>query len=236
MSTRCALPERVDVRLVTSFRQKPGFYADIAAVALATFVVTVVIESFAVSRLSPLSHQISEYANDPGTGWIITAGFAAWTIAFAASAGATQMAADRPMRRTFSAIFLVAAAATLLLTVCHTQTVAGRLPPGEHLTLRGALHDVGSGVTTVSLFILAIVAAFMSDDRVVRLASRTTVVGAVSVDIGLLIAGSGVGGLRERVLLAIGCSWQWAYVRSLKRNRSSTENDSATMSLLNLPN
>jgi hypothetical protein len=109
----------------------------------------------------------------------------------------------------------LAAIGVVILIVFQTQTSAGRLPVGETLHAGGRLHDIGSGVASLGVLIAAIVAA--SDSSAVsrvRLVSATAVAAAIAVDGSLLLAGPGVGGLRQRVLIAVAIIWQWLVTTS----------------------
>jgi hypothetical protein len=79
--------------------------------------------------------------------WIMVVGFLAWALSLGAAAVATR---DRTTTTVRWALGL-AAAGLLLLTVFHTQTSAGHLPPGVARTVGGRLHDLGAGVTSVAL-------------------------------------------------------------------------------------
>ena len=58
----------------------------VATLMLVLFVACVVAEHVLVSRLSPATHQISEYANDRRFGWLMTIAFFAWAISLLATA------------------------------------------------------------------------------------------------------------------------------------------------------
>lgn len=188
---------------------------------LALFVLVVVVEDLVVTRLSPLSHQVSEYANDPKLGWLMTIGFAAWALSLFISAAVgwegSRRSASPGSSAVVSGLLVVAGVAMILTTLFHTQTVAGVIPHGRRLTISGRLHDVGSGVTTLAIFAAAVAVVW---DRGrgwgrFRWVTASAVAAGVMVDIGLLVVGGGVGGLRERLLLAIGCGWQLALLRRL---------------------
>jgi hypothetical protein len=107
------------------------------------------------------------------------------------------------------------------LTVFRTETVAGVLPSGMHLTATGELHDVGSGTVTLTLFLAAAVCAAADDARWLRTGSRIALASALSVEVGLLVVGPSLGGLRERLLVAVACLWQLAFLvarRSVRRD------------------
>jgi hypothetical protein len=180
-----------------------------------------IVEHIAVARLSPLTHQVSEYANDPTAGWVMTMGFVAWAASFFASAqavGWSRGEAHHERARTVVVWALRLAGAAMLITASfHTDTVAGALPRGQHLTVAGRLHDFGSGLTTIALLAAASASLLMIQafDRWFRAATALAVTLAVVSDIALLLVGRSVGGLRERALIVIGCLWQACLLRGL---------------------
>ncbi len=179
---------------------------------LGVFLAAVLLEHVLTPSLSPARHTISEYAN-AGTGAIMTVGFAAW----AASLAATGAWAWLDRRRRLLALLLALAALGMVLAACFpTQTVAGSLPPGVMRTATGRLHDLGSGLTSLALLVGALVSALQSwPPRRFRLSSAIVVAAAVLVDVVLLAVGPDVGGIRQRLLVAMGCAWQLLLVRVL---------------------
>jgi Protein of unknown function (DUF998) len=181
---------------------------------LAVFVVVVAAEHLLVPQLAPASHMVSEYAN-ARAGAVMVIGFFCW----AASLGITALVAQRYLSVAHRGgagrlvVWLLALAATgICVTACFsTQTSAGVLPPGTEWTTSGRLHDAGSGVATLALFGAAIASTGAFDDppafrRWVLIALAI----AVGLDLVLLALGPEVGGLRQRVLIAIACTWQAA--------------------------
>lgn len=200
--------------------------APIAVAGLGGFVTSVVLEHILVASLSPATHQVSEYANDPRSGWLMTAGFIAWAVSLGAS-GAYALGGKRPrLSAAIAGVLSLAAAAMLLTAAFHTQTVAGTIPAGQRLTASGRLHDLGSGIATLAILAAAILSA--QAERASR-AFRQFVWGAVlfaaSSDIALLIVGRSVGGVRERILIAIGCLWQAAYIATLRKQSGASSPD-----------
>jgi hypothetical protein len=173
-------------------------------------------------NLSPRTHEVSEYVNgDPG--WLMVLGFLAWSASLAASAALA--AGDRhPGQHAILARSRVAlsglAAAGILITACFaTQTSAGKLPPGARLGLGGRLHDLGSGVATLAL-VAAAVASIANRDGSDAYRRRTAVILLVAVasDVGLLVVGPSVGGIRQRILLACAALWQLLALRAWERD------------------
>lgn len=172
---------------------------------LGLFLVAVCAEHILDASLDPATHEISEYVHGKASGLMVF-GFAAWAI----SLGATAILADRSAGWWAATLPLWVATSGMVLTATFTtQTSAGRLPPGVTLTITGRLHDVGSGATSVGLFTAAATSVFCP--RAARRYRRRTVLvlaAAITSDVVLLLVGSSVGGIRQRILIAIGCCWQ----------------------------
>ena len=179
----------------------------VAILSLLVFVAIVVFEHATVSELSPLSHQVSEYAN-AGDGWLMTVGFLAWALSFAA----TAMTGPPGTIGTLVRVLLgVCVAGAVLLALFRTQTVAGVLPAGEQRTLAGRLHDLGGAVVTFGLFGAATVSALQAGPGRYRRLTIALLATAIATSVSLLLVGAEVGGLRQRVTLGIACLWQLAF-------------------------
>ena len=189
---------------------------DVALGGLGTFVAAVFVEHVLTPSLDPARHTISEYAN-AGTGPIMTFGFAAWAASLTATAAWTW----RDRRRWPLALLLVLAALGMAITACFpTQSVAGSLPPGALRTTTGRLHDLGSGLTSVALLAAAIASAAATwPPRRFRVGAAGLVVVALLADGLLLAIGPDVAGIRQRLLVAIGCGWQLLLLRVLDARR-----------------
>jgi len=223
---RCSLRTRVSAR---GSLQKPGLgcqtrgaWAAIAAlVALVGFVAAVVAEHVLNPHLDPATHEISEYAKTR-TGWVMTVGFALWALSILFLAWAVVTTHVRQSAVLAVAFFLLAAAVgVVVLSVFETQTSAGRLPAGVRLTASGRLHDVGSGLTSIALWLAAICAALAAGlPGWLRRLSVAVAGLAVVGDVGLLLIGSSVDGVRQRLLIAIACAWLsalgWMLARRLR--------------------
>lgn len=193
-----------------------------ALVALAGFVAAAVAEHVLNPHLDPATHEISEYVKTR-TGWVMTVGFALWALSMVLLAWAVVTAHVRRAALLVLAFLLLAAAAgVVVLSVFDTQTSAGRLPIGMRLSASGRLHDVGSGLTSIALWLAAICAAVANGlPRWLRRVSVAVAGLAVAGDFGLLLIGSSVGGVRQRLLIAIACAWLGALGGMLaKRLRS----------------
>ena len=185
---------------------------------LAVFFAILVAEHLLNPSLDPLQHQVSEYARTD-SGALMMAGFAAWSLSLAATAVLAGWRGDRPL-----ATLLVSAAAGMLMTALFpTQTSAGELPAGNSLTLTGHLHDLGSGLTTVTLLGAAAWTSTRAS-RALRFASAALLLGALVVSVALLTVGPSVGGLRQRLLLLFGCAWQLAFLLSIPAGSNSGDN------------
>lgn len=175
---------------------------------LCAFVAIVALEHLLSPGLDPATHQVSEYVHEP-CGVIALAGFVAWAVSLAATSVCVRS------RGVLAIPLAVAAAGMLVVAVFPTQTVAGALPPGHHLTTTGALHDAGSGATTVALLVAMLLATWRVER--LRVLSAGLALVAVAVQIGLLAVGPEVGGIRQRLLLGIGCAWQGALLVRTRR-------------------
>jgi hypothetical protein len=179
---------------------------------LGVFVAAVLVAHALTPSLDPARHTISEYVN-ADAGSIMTLGFVAWAASLATTAAWTW----RDPRRWPLALLLALAALGMVATACFpTQTVAGSLPPGTARTTAGRLHDLGSGLTSLALFMGAIVSAAQSwAPRRFRARAAMLAAAAVLVDVALLAVGPEVAGIRQRALVAIGCGWQLLLLRAL---------------------
>jgi uncharacterized membrane-anchored protein len=191
-------------------------------VGLAAFLAAAVAENFLNPHLDPATHEISEYAKTR-TGWVMTVGFAFWALSMVLLAWAVVTAHVRRAAVLGLAFLLLAAAAgVIVLSVFDTQTSAGRLAVGVRLTAPGRLHDVGSGLTSIALWLAAICAALASGlPGWLRRVSVGVVGLAVAVDVELMWVGSSVGGIRQRLLIAIACGWLGALGGTLARRLRS---------------
>jgi hypothetical protein len=188
----------------------------VAVVGLLAFVATVVVEHLLVPGLSPAEHEISEYANTR-YGPLIVGGFAVWALSLAATAILALQASDSRRAAATLSTLLVVASVGLLLTACfHTQTSAGRLPAGVMPTVGGELHNLGSGAALLALFVAAPVSAWaLVNHPRYRVFTIGLILIAVVVAVTLLAVGPQVAGLRQRALVAVGCTWQLALLRAL---------------------
>lgn len=183
-----------------------------ASALLALFVGIVLLEHVLVPRLSPATHEISEYANS-ADGWLMVLGFLAWAVALGLTARVARLevaSSPNPVARRLLVWLLGVAAAGILITACFkTQTTAGALPPGIRLATSGRFHDLGSGVATLALFGAAVASVRVIDRPAIFRRAVVLALGlAVASDLLLLLIGPAVAGVRQRVLLAIGCAWQ----------------------------
>lgn len=179
---------------------------------LLTFMAIVVIEHLLTPSLDPLEHQVSEYVH-ADSGILMALGFATWSLSLAATGALVHRRQGSPV---LAALLALAAVGMAIVLLFPTQTSAGEIPPGNSLTLTGHLHDLGSGLATLSLLAAAVLAAL--DGRrgpYFRWATMALVLAALVVNGALLAAGPSVGGLRQRLVLLIGCSWQFLLLRAM---------------------
>lgn len=183
----------------------------VAVCGLTAFAVIVLAELAINPGLDPARHEISEYVHAQ-LGPLMTAGFVCWAI----SLGATSVAVStKTGSRLISVLLAVACIGMAVAAAFATQTSAGQLPRGETLTTAGRLHDVGSGASTIALFVAAVLSLFhLGDDRFRRAVAALLIV-LVTADIALLAAGAGVAGVRQRLLIAGACVWQLLLLRTL---------------------
>jgi MFS family permease len=187
---------------------------DLAIAGFGVFLACLVCEHLLAASLNPARHEISEYVHTRD-GWIMTAGFIAWAISLAT----TAVYAWRRQCSWMLTPLLGIAALGMVLTACFpSQTSAGHLPTGVALTTTGRLHDIGSGAVSVALLAGAVVSA--SDSRLPPAFRRWAVLLVLLVLLGataLLIVGPVVGGIRQRLLVVIGCLWQLFLLDALGR-------------------
>lgn len=181
-----------------------------AAFLLAGFVVAVFALHAVEPRLTPDRHVLSEYARTP-SGPLFVVAVLAWS--------ASLLLTALTFRGAVRALLLIAAAGLLLVAAFETQAVAGSVPPGVAHTVGGRLHDIGAGVATLAIFAAAIVLGVRSAGRV-RSVCFAVIVLAASVQVGLLAVGPSVGGIRQRLLVLLACSWQAAVLTMDTRSPS----------------
>jgi hypothetical protein len=191
----------------------------VALGGLIAFIAIVALQHLLVPELEPQRNTISEYAN-ADVGWLMVAGFLAWTLSFAATADLAR----RDGHALLAACFAVAALGMLVLACCPTQTVGSVLPEGVERSTTGRLHDLGADAVMLALFAGTAIAAWtiawpawFRRWAVALLALAVIVVGA------LLGGGDDVGGLRQRLLVLTGCAAQAALVIALgERGQAGT--------------
>lgn len=175
----------------------------IAITGVLLFLLVVLLEHL-TSPLDPATHEISEYVHSP-SGWLMTAGFLAW----AASLAATGMWVNSEPGGRSLVVALLMAALGMAITACFpTQTSAGRLPPGASLHVSGRLHDIGSGLTTIALLAAALLSLRLNGQPSWRRSTLALLACGLPAAVVLLVVGSDVAGIRQRVLVLVGCSWQ----------------------------
>jgi hypothetical protein len=173
-----------------------------ASVLLAAFVGLVAVLHVLEPSLTPDRHVISEYVNSD-SGPLMVVALLAWSCALLLTA---RLVAHSQNSTLAAGLLMVAAVAILLAAVFPTQAVGGQIPDGEELRVPGRLHDLGSGLATVSLFAAVAVTAWAERARsVLGRLMVLLLVAAVAVQAGLLAVGPEVGGIRQRLLILIAC-------------------------------
>ncbi len=199
----------------------------VAIAGLVLFVAIAVAEHALAPQLGPDRHTLSEYVNAEDGG-VMIAGLVAWAISLLATAAlacGARRSARAPHGQIVIALLLVIAATGLLLTATFaTQTSAGVLPPGVIRTTGGRIHDLASLAATGAILGAVIVSAFVLRARrsFRRLAFAALATSLIASAV-LLSIGDPVDGIRQRVLVAVGCAWQAGLIATLgarSRHRS----------------
>ena len=195
----------------------------IALAGLLAFVVVTLAQHALVPELEPARHTISEYVN-ADAGALMVGGLLAWAASLCATAAlvwrADGGARREPATTVLAGLLAVAAVGIVLTASFATQTSAGVLPPGTRRSSAGHVHDLASLVAMLALIgaLIASVFARGRDARFRVLAARL-LAGAVVAGGVLLAIGDPVDGIRQRVLVATGCTWQAALLLSVRRER-----------------
>ncbi len=198
--------------------------------ALAAFVALVAIQHPLRGDLPPAEHFISEYAKG-STAALQVAAFVCWSIALAA--GALQARRGRTERRVARSIatfgLAIAAVGIAVCAVFATQTVAGVLPDGVARTTTGRLHDLGTLVVLVGLLLTAGASLRLHPRRGYRIALAAlfaTMLLTVPVLVALGIDAPGIG---QRVLILVGCAFEWRLAVELSGPRPGADAAGAHM-------
>ena len=204
---------------------KPNPAEAVAFGCLFAFALILGLEHLLEPSLEPLRHQVSEYANSP-SGALMEFGFALW----AASLAATALLVERRLRdRLLTAALSLAALGIAIAAAFATETVAGELPPGTELTATGRLHDLGSGLASLALVGGAIVVGIRRKTPLpLRRTTISLLIAALIISLALLVIGPSVGGLRQRLLLLIGCAWQLLLLNALRSESPAGGGSSST--------
>jgi hypothetical protein len=183
-----------------------GLIGRLAEWGVLLFLLIVVFEHVVNPSLNPARHEISEYVHTPW-GWLMVVGFVVWALSLLC----TGIVARDRYGADALCITLAVAAFGMAITACFaTQTSAGRLPPGVSLSTSGRLHDIGSGLATVALFFAALLSLRLRAGSAFLRVTVALLVLACSSDVVLLEVGGSVGGIRQRILVLVGCAWQLA--------------------------
>ncbi len=175
---------------------------------LGLFVIIIVAEHALQPDLTPGSHRVSEYATG-SPGWLMTVGFAAWTLALVATALVVTRSSLQPswLRVVLGSLVAVAAAGAAVTAAFETGTRAGVVPVGRDLTVENRLHDVGSGAAGLALWIAAFISLLLADRR---LRSQVAMLLGVGIVVAVALSDTllDLPGVRQRGLLVVACVWQ----------------------------
>ena len=186
----------------------------LALVGLLGFVACLVAEHALAGNLSPARHEVSEYVHTE-TGAVMTVGLGLWAGSLAMSAAIAWRAWHS---RVLASLLALGSFGIVLADCFATQTSAGALPPGTHLTTTGRLHDIGSGLATLALLTAATASAtHPRSPRWLRARAAVLVGVAVVGSLVLLVIGPSVGGIRQRLVIACGLLWQLLLLKALER-------------------
>jgi hypothetical protein len=176
----------------------------VAVCGVVVFAVIVAAELAINPSLDPAQHEISEYVHAQ-LGPLMTVGFVFWAVSLGAM---SWVLFARVGARLVATCLGVASIGMLVTATFATQTSAGKLPPGVTLTTTGRLHDIGSGLTTATLLLAALLSLRNLGGRRFRQQVAVLLVVLISSDIVLLVIGPEVAGVRQRVVVAGACIWQ----------------------------
>lgn len=185
---------------------------------LSVFLLTLALQHVLQPSLPPETHRISEYATG-SPGWLMTAGFVAWSGALFSTAAVASRSPLRPRGAThaMSAALLAAAVGAAATASFKTGTSAGMPLPGHRLTTANHIHDVGSGGLALALWGAAFVSLRLSDRR---LRAQSAWILGCGVLAAVLLSGSvlDVPGLRQRALVVVACAWQGLLLSAVRRS------------------
>lgn len=178
---------------------------------MAAFLGTVVLEHLLEPQLDPARHTVSEYART-GSRALITVAFAGWAVSLIASAALTYRTGRT--HRAIPALLAIAAVGMLLVASFRTQTSATRLAYGHSFSTGGRLHDLGSALTALALLGASAISAWLGRPSQLTRWLAGLVGLAVVIQVGLLLGGGSVSGLRQRGLILVGLAAQILIIRS----------------------
>ena len=189
----------------------------ISAMGLLVFIVAMTVQHALVPNADPAKRMLSEYVHS-ATGALTVIGFLAWSVSLAALARLT--AASRPLHgedllARLQVAALVVTAAGLLLVGCF-PTDRGAETPGAviHATTTGHIHDAASALVTGGILVAAGIGAARYPGRN-RVLTVVLLLIAAASSVCLLALGDPAPGLRQRLLVGIGCLWQVVWLVEL---------------------
>jgi hypothetical protein len=194
--------------MTLSIRQRP--LAVLAATVVCSFLLIVLVEHLANPALDPATHQVSEYVHAQ-LGWLMTCGFVLWALSIVVTA---VVVSDAAKGRALAGALLIAAVGMGVTACFATQTSAGHLPPGVSHSTTGRLHDIGSGLASAALIAAVLLSLRLRGRPTLRKVTMTLVAVAGPATVLLLVLGSEVAGIRQRLLILTACVWQVALLLS----------------------
>lgn len=197
----------------------------VSAAGLSALVAIVAVQGVVVPGFDPGEQRVSEFAHSPAAALLVV-GLLAWSLSLLSLAGLTLAVArsrggpDR-LACVQTAALLTAAASIALLAFFPTDRGEEIAAVVSHTTAVGRVHDAASGLAAVGLLAAALVGAVRRNGWV-RVVTLALLAAGIASTVILLAAGDPLPGLRQRLLLAVGCLWQVAWLLELRGEAVAT--------------
>jgi hypothetical protein len=196
-----------------------------SACGLGLFLGAVVAQPLLEPAYDPLRQEISEFVHT-GVGAVAATAFGAWAVSLVALAslvGASAESGAFSRAARFEAAALLAAAVGLgLVALFATDRGAEIAGAVTETTSAGRVHDIGSGLTSIAIFVAIVADAGRERDRLLAAAVISAALLSSSI---LFTSGDPLPGLRQRCLVACAGLWQ-AVVLYRLWTRASTWSES----------
>jgi hypothetical protein len=169
--------------------------------------VIVAVQPLLEPSYDPLRQGVSEFVHG-SAGAVMLIAFVSWALSLALLGGLISGAPDRGSRgwsRLESAALFAAVAGLGLVTCFITDRGAEVAGVVTQRTTVGRLHDAGSALITLGIFVAVLADALRERDP--RLAG-TVIVASILSSAVLFALGDPLPGLRQRCLIATACLWQ----------------------------